>query len=201
MTCDQCRIAISARLDGEDPGLSSSAVDDHLAGCAFCRAYLDEAARLHRAVRLVPAEPIPDLTAGILRALGERGMRPAARDAGLRLCLAVVGVLQIAGAVPALVLGDDAGLPVHTARHLGSFAVALGVGFVFAAWRPARIPGLLPVAAALVVCLAGTSAIDVTSGHAAALGEVPHVTELVGLAIAWLLVHPVMSSRPQGVRS
>ena len=48
-------------------------------------------------------------------------------------------------AVPALIFGSDAGLPVHTARHLGSFDVALAVGFLFAAWRPSRIPGLLPV--------------------------------------------------------
>ena len=64
-------------------------------------------------------------------------------------------VAQIAVAIPALVFGSDAGLPVHAARHIGSFDVALGVGFLYAAWKPSRIPGLLPVVVALVACLVG----------------------------------------------
>ena len=39
MTCMQIHQAISARLDGEDPGLDESTVYAHLAGCADCRAF------------------------------------------------------------------------------------------------------------------------------------------------------------------
>jgi predicted anti-sigma-YlaC factor YlaD len=123
----------------------------------------------------------------VLSAIGAEPTPPAADERGLRVGLAVVALVQIGVALPALLLGDDAGLPVHTARHLGSFAVALGVGFLVAAWRPSRIAGLLPVAAALVACLVVTSAFDVAVGRAAPTGELSHATELVGLAALWLL--------------
>jgi predicted anti-sigma-YlaC factor YlaD len=103
------------------------------------------------------------------------------------VALAVVALVQIGVALPALLFGEDAGLPVHAAHHLGSFAVALGVGFLVAAWRPSRVAGLLPFAAALVACLVVTSAIDLASGRAAAGSELTHATELVGLAALWLL--------------
>src|SRR5713101_4464488 len=108
----------------------------------------------------------------------------------LRWVLFAIAIAQIAIAIPALLFGADAGLPVHTARHIGSFDVALGVGFLFAAWRPSRIPGLLPVVAALVVCLVGSSLLDVVAGNTAAIGEAQHVTDFVGLAVVWLLGRP-----------
>ena len=105
----------------------------------------------------------------------------------MRWILVAIALTQIAIAIPALVFGSDAGLPVHTARHIGSFDVALGVGFLYAAWKPWRIPGLLPVVAALVACLVGSSLLDVASGNTAALGEVQHVLDFVGLVVVWLL--------------
>jgi predicted anti-sigma-YlaC factor YlaD len=102
---------------------------------------------------------------------------------------------MIVAAVPALVLGEDAGLPVHAARHVGSFDLALAVGFLFAAWRPSRIAGLLPVVTALVACLIGTSLLDVLDGRTGALTEAQHVVEVVGLAAAWLLAHPLRPGR------
>ena len=90
-------------------------------------------------------------------------------------------------AIPALVLGDDAGLPTHVARHLGSFALALGVGLLFVAWKPERAAGLLPVVAAVVICLVGSSVLDIVQGRAAPGAEVSHATELVGLVAVWLL--------------
>jgi predicted anti-sigma-YlaC factor YlaD len=192
MTCMQIRHAISARLDGEDPGLDEAAVYGHLATCAGCRAFAHDAEALHRAVRLAPAPPIPDLTPAILAAIGQedRASGGAETQHALRWILFAIAVTQIAVAIPALLFGSDAGLPVHAARHIGSFDVALGVGFLFAAWRPSRIPGLLPVAVALVVCLVGSSLLDVASGKTAALGEAQHVLDFVGLAVVWLLSRP-----------
>ena len=115
---------------------------------------------LHRGVRLRAAEPVPaDLTAGVLAAIGDdrrrlAGRQPAPRARGDRRHPDPV-------AMPALLFGDDAGLPAHTARHLGSFAVALGIGFLVAAWQPRRVGGLLSLTAALVACLLVSSAIDV----------------------------------------
>jgi len=114
----------------------------------------------------------------------------------LRWLLVAVAVVQIVIAVPALVLGDGAGLSVHTARHIGSFDIALAVGFLYAAWRPGRVAGLLPVVTALVVCLFLSSALDVAAGNTAALGEVQHVTDVAGLALVWLLSGEARRARP-----
>jgi predicted anti-sigma-YlaC factor YlaD len=211
MSCSRFRTAISCRLDGEGSAgtLSRSAVDDetldaHLARCADCRGFAADAARVHRAVRLSPAPDVPDLTPGILAAIdaervaayaaGDRDERAAAGDASerdqaraLRWILAAIAVVQISLAIPALLFGSDAGLPVHTARHLGSFDIALAVGFLFAAWRPERIPGLLPIVAALVLCLVGSSLLDVISGTTGAGSEAQHATDFAGLAVVWLL--------------
>ena len=67
----QIRHAISARLDGEDAGLDDAAIYAHLAGCTDCRGFAHDAEALHRTVRLAPAPAIPDLTPGILAAIGE----------------------------------------------------------------------------------------------------------------------------------
>lgn len=188
----QIHQAISARLDGEDPGLDAAAVYTHLAGCADCRSFAQRAETLHRTVRLAPAPTIPDLAPGILTAIGaeEHAAREPDTNRALRWILVAIAVAQIAIAIPALIFGKDAGLPVHTARHIGSFDVALGVGFLYAAWKPSRISGLLPVVAALVACLMASSLLDVAAGSTKALAEGQHVLDFVGLAVVWLLSRP-----------
>ena len=186
MDCGDARNEISARLDDEATASARADLDAHLGTCPTCRAYAAEAAAVHRSVRLRAAEPVPDLTAGILSAIGNDAVDP--RVGSLRLGLVVVGVIQVLVALPALLLGDDAGLPAHTARHLGSFAVALGIGFLVAAWQPRRVGGLLSITAALVACLLVSSALDVASGAATLLSELGgHAIELVGLGLLWML--------------
>jgi len=187
MDCERTKTAISARLDGEDMGAPAKAVRAHIGVCSECRTYEQSAASLHAQVRVAPAPLVPDLTSRILGAIGADGGATSPHLEAWRIGLAFIAILQIGLAAPALLLGTDAGLPVHTARHLGSFAVALGVGFLFAAWRPSRVAGMFPVAAALVACLVITSVIDIASGRAAAVNEVTHVTELLGLALLWLV--------------
>jgi predicted anti-sigma-YlaC factor YlaD len=196
MTCMQMRHAISARLDGEDPGYDDATVYAHLADCTDCRGFAHDAESLHRQLRLSPAPVIPDLTPGILAAIGQERRAAGGTDDdadtshALRWILFAIALAQIAVAIPPLIFGSDAGLPVHAARHIGSFDVALGVGFLYAAWKPSRIPGLLPVVAALVVCLLGSSLLDIAAGNTAAFGEVQHVLDFVGLAVVWLLSRP-----------
>lgn len=193
MTCMQIHQAISARLDGEDPVLDEPMVYAHLAGCSDCRAFAHDSEALHRSVRLAPAPAIPDLAPDILTAIGVESTADAEPDThlALRWILFAIAVAQIAIAIPALVFGSDASLPVHAARHIGSFDVAIGVGFLYAAWKPSRITGLMPVVVALVACLVGSSALDVAAGNTQALGEVQHVLDFVGLAVMWLLTRPV----------
>jgi predicted anti-sigma-YlaC factor YlaD len=192
--CADVRAACSAHLDGEESPIAPAAVDLHLASCGECRTWVASAGELHRRVRLAPAPTVPDVSDAVLTAVGTERRRtrfaPApftAADRGVRLALALIALVQIGVALPALLLGEDAGLPAHTARHLGSFAVALGVGYLVAAWRPSRITGLFPVAAAVVICLLVSSALDVASGSATAASEIAHAPELVGLAALWLL--------------
>jgi predicted anti-sigma-YlaC factor YlaD len=196
MRCDQIREAISARLDGEEPGIAPAEIGTHVASCPGCRAFMEGTAALHRSVRLAAAPPVPDLTPQVLAAIGaETGDRDlGSRERGLRIALALLGLVQLGVAVPAL-LGSDGGVDIHSARHLGSFSIALAVGFLFAAWRPARVAGLLPVVAALVVCVVGTSLLDVIGGRTAAVGEANHGVEIAGLMAAWLLAHPGLPKR------
>ncbi|MGZ4735462.1 MAG: zf-HC2 domain-containing protein [Acidimicrobiia bacterium] len=189
MDCDRSRAAISAALDGEELGIADEALRSHVASCAGCRDFASGAERLHRVARVAPAEPVPDLSDTILRAIGGEPVSAAVdeRTRFLRISLAVIAVIQLGMAIPALVLGDDAGLPTHVARHLGSFSLALGVGLLVVAWRPDRAAGVLPVIAAVVVCLIASSIIDIVSGRAAPGAEVSHAPELVGLVAVWLL--------------
>jgi predicted anti-sigma-YlaC factor YlaD len=196
MKCHTIRAAISARLDGEDPGVEAAALDEHMLQCAACRAFAHDAEVMHRDSRLARAPAVPDLTAPILKAIGsDRPHRHATHERALRFTLVGVALIMIVAALPALVLGDDAGLPVHAARHVGSFDLALAIGFLFAAWRPSRIAGLLPVVAALVACLVATSILDVIDGRTGALTESQHIVEVAGLAAAWLLAHPLAPRR------
>ncbi|MBM3673271.1 MAG: hypothetical protein FJW86_14000 [Actinobacteria bacterium] len=196
MDCTRIQESISARLDGEATDLDLVAIDTHLATCVSCQGYEHRARRLHASLRINPAPAVPDLTAAVMHATSTAPRVRTSIDP-LRIVLAGVALVQIALASPALLFGDDAGVPIHTARHLGSFTVALGVGFLIAAWRPERISGLLPIAAALVCCLLVTSAVDVANGRASLAAELGHGPEVLGLVVAWLLAR--VSPRPRPV--
>lgn len=60
MDCQQCREAVSARLDGEVDVAESAAIDVHLDGCAACRSAQEQAVRvteLARAYRELEPDP------------------------------------------------------------------------------------------------------------------------------------------------
>lgn len=192
MDCDRCREAVSARLDGRDG--DDPSVDEHLAGCAPCQRWRAEAVALAHRVDLHLAEPVPDRSSAILAALaGDLAVEEqAARDEALlpwRAGLIALGVVQLVLAVPVLLLGREAGAGVHVAREMGSFDVALAVGFLVAAWRPARAWGMVPLVAVLAGCLAVTSGIDIVEGRATLAGETLHLTHLLGLVMLWALAH------------
>lgn len=192
MPCDTFREALSARLDGEAPGLDDADVGHHLRTCRACTAWADELATLHRMVRVREAERVPDLTVAILGNAPAPTPARAPRPSPLadpvspaRWALFVVALTQLVLAGPALLLGEDSGAAVHVARELGSFDVALAIGLLVAAWQPARAWGLLPVVAALAFVMGGTAVLDVARGTASSLGEVHHVLDLAGVALLW----------------
>lgn len=196
MDCEPFRLAISARLDGEIAGLDAAIIDRHLAGCAGCRRYASGIVELNRAVRITAADPVPDLTPAILSGIGTLPRRSRWDPTALRGALAAVALMQLALGLPTLLLGR--GPDTHLARELGSFDLALAVGFLFAAWRPLRAYGMLPLVTALVGFLALTSAVDLLSGRATATPEAAHLLELMGLAFVWLLARAVMPAGSGG---
>jgi predicted anti-sigma-YlaC factor YlaD len=191
MNCSQARELISARIDGECGAEDGHQLDSHLARCAVCHAFEVDAISLTRAARLRPAEPVPDLSAAILRTAAPARTRWAARPSALaspaRWLLGWVALCELAFALPVLLFGSDSGATPHVARHLGSFDIAIAIGLLFASIRPARAAALLPVAGALTACLLVSSALDLADGSTTAGLEAHHLIEIVGFGLLWLV--------------
>jgi predicted anti-sigma-YlaC factor YlaD len=201
MDCERWQEALSALADGEDPGIDQRLIDAHLAQCPSCRSFRDGVERLHRASRLQAADTIPDLSGRIvkLNAVADR----ASRWGLARVLLAVVAIQIMAFSIPDLLKRDAAGSSAHSARHLGAFTVAYGVGLLVVVIRPARARTILPVAAVLAGGMVLTAAVDLLSGRIPLVGEVTHVPEILSVVLVWLLAVPSprrserQSTRPQ----
>jgi predicted anti-sigma-YlaC factor YlaD len=106
MDCDSVRVAVSAGLDGEAPGVPGDVIDAHLARCAHCRAWEQRAHAITRLVRLGGRALEHDLAPEVLAALpGPRSRRLMLPRAGLL----AAALAQFAMAAPVLVLGHDPG--------------------------------------------------------------------------------------------
>lgn len=202
MECENYRLGISARLDGEDTGIDDAALAWHLAHCEACRAFESEAIGLTRAVRVTATEATPDLTPTIMAAINEQRVGRASRfdPQALRIGLITLAVVQMLLAVPVLLFGSNAGAPIHLAREIGSFDFALAVGFFFVGWRPARAYGMLPLVAAVVLCLSVTTAVDLVRGTATLLNESAHLLDVMGLAAVWELARSAPYPGSSGAR-
>lgn len=187
MSCDAWIEAISARADGEDPGVDERLLDAHLQHCAPCRAFSAAIEGARRRTLVTEATPIPDLSARVtkLNALADR----ASRWGVVRGLLVVVAIEVIVFAAPGLVLGSgDAS--AHEARHLGAFSVAYGIALLVVAVRPARARTVLPVAAFLAGALVITAGVDLASGSIPFDGEIGHLPEIISVVLVWLLAAP-----------
>ncbi len=187
MSCDAWIEAISARADGEDPGVDERLLDAHLQHCASCRAFDAAIGSARRRTLVTEATPIPDLSARVtkLNALADR----ASRWGMVRALLVVVAIEVIVFAVPGLVLGSGEA-SAHEARHLGAFSVAYGIALLVVAIRPARARTVLPVAAFLATALVITAAVDLVGGSIPFDGEITHVPEIASVVLVWLLAAP-----------
>jgi predicted anti-sigma-YlaC factor YlaD len=214
MECTTYREAISAAMDGEDPGYQHAEVAAHLAACPACRAWAEVAGSVTRRARVGVADVVPDLTASILAGVQDRSHPPQAGrrlgpPAGLerrpggspavvaRLGLLMVAAAQLLLAVPPL-LGRDAGASIHVAHEQGSWDLALAVGLLVVVVQPRRAATLLAVMAALAGGLALTMAVDIAAGRTNAAAEAPHGLAFLGLGLLWLLsreVHPAAPRR------
>jgi predicted anti-sigma-YlaC factor YlaD len=111
-----------------------------------------------------------------------------------RLGLLLVSGAQLMLAVPAL-LGRDPGASVHIAHEQGSWAMALAVGLLVVALRPARAAAMLPLVAALAAGLALTMTLDIWAGRTQAATEAPHGLAFLGLGLLWLLTRDARYGR------
>lgn len=195
--CDRVREGISARLDGEDPGLEPEMLDRHLASCPGCRRWEDEAARINRMVRIRavdPADAAPDLASRLVPHLsGARGLRPL-----LRVSLLLVALLQLAvgviGLLPPLaghVLGAHSvigsihlpGVTGHLGNEAAAFNIAIGIALAWIAAHPHHARGPLPLLLAFVVVLTGLSVVDFVTGRVGWERLAVHLPVVAGLAL------------------
>jgi predicted anti-sigma-YlaC factor YlaD len=211
MACERWREMLSAQLDGEDDAADRELVEEHLAGCAGCRAWLDRAALVNRLTRT--AVPVPDLGDRILASLPTPAepATPARRWRSrlarvpwatvLFLALAAVGTVQ-------LILGLDqigggvGAAHVHTgvdttAGHLShesaAWNVAVGAGYLFIALRRTRPSGLVPMLTAFVGMLLVLSVNDLTGDRVDGTRLISH-----GFLISGYLLVVALTKVPGG---
>ena len=185
MQCDRFREAISARIDGEDPGLPDKALDVHLAACADCRAWQQRAHAVTRRVRLGGAFLDHDLTSLVLAAVpdGAAGRRRRLTQRG---GLAAIALAQLAITLPLLLLGHDHDAGPHAAHELGSFDLSLAIAFAVGAIRPALAAGLAWPCAIAAAGLSGTAIADLIDGQTLGVDEAQHLVAVVGaLLLIW----------------
>jgi hypothetical protein len=86
---------------------------------------------------------------------------------------------------------------------MGAFDVAVAVGFLVAARRPARAMGMLALTGVAATLLVLTAIVDLALGHTSLTDEAPHLLVVAG----WLLLHrlavvaPPSFDRPQSLRA
>jgi predicted anti-sigma-YlaC factor YlaD len=162
MECDEVRAEISAAIDEGSP--VSDQGNGHLDGCDACRSWRERAHELRRVtLRPVAERAVPDLE---VSELPDRFNLYR----WIRIALGWGGVLLVGWNIIAM-FAPGSGGAIHLERHQAAFGVALGLAFVFVAWRPDRAYGMVPFAAAFSFALGLSAIIDL----------------VIGLALLWVL--------------
>jgi predicted anti-sigma-YlaC factor YlaD len=182
MECDWAREAISARIDGEDPGVPDGALDAHLAGCEACRDWQQRAHVMTRRARLGGNFLDRDLSGGVLATIPPVPARRRLRLA-LRGALLAAALGQLAVTVPLLILGHDHDAGTHAAHELGSFDLALAIAFAVGAIRPALSAGLAWTCGIAAAGLAGTAIADLIGGQTLGADEAQHLIAVAGAVL------------------
>jgi predicted anti-sigma-YlaC factor YlaD len=185
MMCSQVRTALSARLDGEDPGLGAEVLDDHLAGCAGCRQWQERAAAFTPMLRV----PTPDLTEAVLARFAanqaaDRAAVIATRARWtdtVRLALGGFAAVQLLLALPGVL-----GLEGSHAHHE---VAAVAVAFLLAAFKPALARPYAPVAVVLAGCLVLSAVLELSRGEATISHQAGHLMTIVPTAMLVALAY------------
>jgi predicted anti-sigma-YlaC factor YlaD len=182
MECDRAREAISARIDGEDPGVPDGALEAHLADCEACRSWQQRAHVMTRRARLGGPFLDRDLTGQVLAAIPPAPARRRLKLA-VRAALLAVALGQLAITVPLLILGHDHDAGTHAAHELGSFDLALAIAFAVGAIRPALSAGLAWPCGIAAGGLVGTAIVDLIGGQTLGADEAQHLIAAAGAVL------------------
>ncbi|MDJ0954903.1 MAG: hypothetical protein QNJ81_14595 [Acidimicrobiia bacterium] len=178
MDCETAREAISEAIDRGEPVAAEA--EAHVAECAACGRWQEAAHQLRRAtLRPVADEESPRVA---VSRLPER----FALHRWVRIALAWAALWLIAWNVVDM-FATGSGSAIHLERHQAAFDVALGLAFLFVAWRPDRAYGMVPFAAAFTFALSVAAVIDLVNGASTLVRESAHLVELVGLGLLWFL--------------
>lgn len=182
--CAEARLLISGATDDELRHDERRLLDAHLEGCPACRQHADAVASLTRTVRLRSAESEREFVASVMAR-----SRPArlGRGGWLRPALAWCGLVIAVLSLRPLILAEIDGVPTHIARHVGASSLALAVGLLYAAWRPHRAFGLLPLVGALLATTLLSAVLDTVDGSQSLVAEAVHIIEIIGLVLLWMV--------------
>jgi len=191
MDCATAREAISATLDGEDPGVPPATLDAHVATCADCTRWQDEAAAVSRLVRIERAVETPDVTRRVLD-----GWAPPRKPAPVdwpRWALAFAAVSQFSIVVSLLFLPQSlaGGMSISPGSHMeheaAAFNFAVGIALVWVVARPRRARSQLPVLLSFAALLVALSLIDVVQGNVGWYRLASHLPMLLGVVCTVLI--------------
>jgi len=177
MDCDSARAAISEAIDERQPLREPEL--GHLEHCAACRNWQEAAHRLRRATMHPVTDGEPSVS---VSRLPERFVL----HRWIRFALVWTAVVLIVGNIVTM-FSAGSGTAIHLERHQAAFDVALGLAFLFVAWRPDRAYGLVPFAVTFAFALSVAAVIDLANGASTFVRESAHLIELAGLGLLWWL--------------
>lgn len=186
--CEIVREALSATLDSED-GVEPALLDAHLAGCAACAAWYDQAARVDRLARIAPVTApevkTEDLAAQVLAQVTLPRQSRWRWALALALALDVVAVAQLILGVVALVvpLGTPIGDVIHMDHETAAFNLAFGVILLLVALNGRRAIIMIPVLAIFIVVHGAGSLIDLANGAVGPAHLATHLPIVAGLLL------------------
>ena len=200
MECNTAREILSAQLDQEADVGEASIANRHLGQCKGCSQWWASVGTVTRTLRVRSAEAVPDIaTPALVRSRNAR--RWPYQSA--RASLAVLAAIELVFALTGVLAGRDAS-PIHDSQHLGAFGAAFAAAVLFAAWRPGRARGLMPLALTLGIAIPIFAVIDLVNENLTTGGGIHHVAQMVGLALVWVVsTHPATPApvRPVPVRT
>lgn len=191
MDCDTTRRALSAEIDGEEAGVDTTDLATHLAECAGCARWYEQATRIGRLARLGPARHSPDVADQVLAQV--RLPRRMRARTWLAAAVIVVAVAQLG--VGLVNLFAPVGMPPeqlpagqHMNHESAAFNVAFAAALLAVGVNTRRATSHLPVLASFVAVLATASLIDLAAGEVEWLRLATHLPIVTGLVLTLLLV-------------